>query len=88
MLNSLLSSGFSQVDYRSASKFNLSKSLKNQILIEVNLNALSQTYDLDETLFKDLIGHLNWKKFSDRLQEQLKTNANLTFEQRQLMEVN
>jgi hypothetical protein len=88
MLNSLLSSGFSQVDYRSASKFNLSKSLKNQILIEVNLNALSQTYDLDENLFKDLIGHLNWKKFSDRLQEQLKTNANLTFEQRQLMEVN
>ena len=88
MLNSLLSSGFSQVDYRASSKFNLSKSLKNQILIEVNMNALSQTYDLDDALFKDLIGHLNWKKFSERLQEQLKTNTNLTFEQRQIMEVN
>jgi hypothetical protein len=39
-------------------------------------------------LFKDLIGHLNWKKFSERLSEQLRTNANLTHEQRRLMEVN
>jgi hypothetical protein len=69
MLNSLLSSGFSQVDYKAKSKFILSKSLKNQILIEVNMNALSQTYDLDEDLFKESIGHLNWKKFSERLQD-------------------
>jgi len=41
MLNSLLSSGFSQVDYKAKSKFSLSKSLKNNILIEVNMNALS-----------------------------------------------
>jgi hypothetical protein len=54
----------------------------------VNTNALSQTYELDEDLFKDLIGHLNWKKFSERMQEQLKANTNLTFEQRQLIEVN
>jgi hypothetical protein len=80
MLNSLLSSGFSQVDYRSKSRFNLPKSLKNQILIEVNMNALSQTYELDEDLFKESIGHLNWKKFGERLHEQLSTNANLTFE--------
>lgn len=88
MLNSLLSSGFSEVEYRDKSKFALSKSLKNQILIEVNINALSQTYELDQDLFKDLIGHLNWKKFSERMQEQLKSNTNLTFEQRQLIEVN
>lgn len=88
MLNSLLSSGFSEVEYRDKSKFALSKSLKNQILIEVNINALSQTYELDQELFKDLIGHLNWKKFSERMQEQLKSNTNLTFEQRQLIEVN
>lgn len=88
MLNSLLSSGFSQVDYKAKSKFVLSKSLKNNILIEVNMNALSQTYDLDQDLFKDLIGHLNWKKFSERVQDQLKTNVNLTFEQKQRMEVN
>lgn len=54
----------------------------------MNTNALSQTYELDEDLFKDLIGHLNWKKFSERMQEQLKANTNLTFEQRQLIEVN
>lgn len=41
MLNSLLSSGFSEVEYRDKSKFALSKSLKNHILIEVNINALS-----------------------------------------------
>jgi hypothetical protein len=41
MLNSLLASGFSMVEYNSKSKFTLSKSLKNQALIEVNVNALS-----------------------------------------------
>lgn len=88
MLNSLLQSGFSQVDYKAKSKFVLKKSLKNNILIEVNMSALSQTYDLDEDLFKDTIGNLNWKKFSERLSDQLNTNANLTFQQRQLLEVN
>jgi|688.fasta_scaffold533143_1 hypothetical protein len=69
MLNSLLRSGFSLVEYKAKAKFALPRSLKNQNLIEANMNALSQTYDLDEDLFKELIGHLNWRKFSDRVQE-------------------
>lgn len=36
----------------------------------------------------ELIGSLNWKKFSERIQEQLNKNQNLTAEQRNLMEVN
>ena len=46
------------------------------------------SYDLDKELYKDLIGNLNWKRFSDRIQNQLTSNANLTIEQKQVMEIN
>lgn len=52
------------------------------------MNALRGTFSVNEHQFKELIGHMNWKKFSDRIQEQLATNQNLTKEQKQLMEVN
>ena len=69
MLNSLLRSGFSEVEYKTNSKFVVPRSLKNNNLIETNMNALSQTYELDLDLFKDIIGHLNWSKFAERVQE-------------------
>lgn len=47
MLNSLLRSGFSEVEYKTNSKFVVPRSLKNNNLIETNMNALSQTYELD-----------------------------------------
>jgi hypothetical protein len=33
------------------------------------MNALRGNYTVDEDQFKELIGHLNWKKFSERIQE-------------------
>ena len=69
MLNSLLRSGFSEVEYKTNSKFVVPRSLKNNNLIETNMNVLSQTYELDQDLFKDIIGHLNWSKFAERVQD-------------------
>jgi hypothetical protein len=31
--------------------------------VELNMNALRGTFAVDEAQFKELIGHLNWKKF-------------------------
>lgn len=35
-----------------------------------------------------MIGNLNWKKFAERVQQQLVENTNLTIEQKTLMEIN
>ena len=45
-------------------------------------------YDLNKAQFKGLIGNLNWKKFSERIQAQLAQDTLLTHEQKSLMEVN
>lgn len=58
--------------------FDFSKTIRNNILIELNINALSEIYDLNTTIFKDVIGSLNWKKFAERIKMQLKENQNLT----------
>jgi len=48
-------------------------------LIELNMNVFCQTYsDLSKDQIKETIGNLNWSKFAERIQLQLKTNANLT----------
>ena len=52
------------------------------------MNAMKSSYELDRALYKEMIGNLNWKKFSDRIQNQLTSNVTLTIEQKQLMEVN
>ena len=52
------------------------------------MNAMRGSYELDNALYKDMIGNLNWTKFADRIQNQLTSNVNLTIEQKQLMEVN
>lgn len=57
-------------------------------LIESNMTALRNRFELNAEQFKELIGNLNWKRFSERIQAQLESNANLTLEQKQLMEVN
>ena len=80
--------GFARVDYKQRTRFSLQKTLTHNNLVEVNANALRETYDIDEAQYKDLIGNLNWKKFSDRIQEQMQKNALLTIEQKQLMQVN
>ena len=66
----------------------MSKSLAHVNLVELNMNALRGLYDVNAAQFKDLIGHLNWKKFAERISEQLRSNLLLTSEQQKLMEVN
>ena len=52
------------------------------------MTAMRNRYELNQSQFKELIGNLNWKKFSERIQTQLTQNTMLTLEQKQLMEVN
>lgn len=76
------------IEYPDKSKFQLPKSLKHENLVEINMNAFQETYELDKQYFKELIGNLNWHKFGDRIQSQLANNQNLTSEQKKLMQVN
>ena len=87
MLNKVMDC-FSSADYVAGSGFHLSKSISHNNLVEVNINALRETYRLNEKQFKETIGNFNWKKFSDRIQEQISNNPLLTLEQRQIMQVN
>ena len=79
---------YNQVEYIPNAQFNLPRNLTSNNLIEANMNAMRGSYELDKGLYKEMIGNLNWKKFSDRIQNQLASNLNLTIEQKQLMEVN
>ena len=56
--------------------------------MELNINALSEVYDLNVSTMKEIVGSLNWKKFSERIKTQLKENLNLTQNQRMSMQVN
>ena len=49
-------------------------------LIESNMTALRNRFELNADQFKELIGNLNWKRFSERIQAQLESNAQLTLE--------
>lgn len=68
--------------------FEFPKNIKNNILIEMNINALNEIYPLNQTNFKDSIGSLNLKKFAERIKTQLKENETLTQGQRNSMNVN
>lgn len=68
---------FSNISYQTSQEtcwFDFSKTIKNNILIELNINALGEVYDLNTSIFKDVIGSLNWKKFGERIKAQLKEN--------------
>lgn len=72
---------YSAIDYanhNNATWFEFSKTIRNNILVELNINALSEVYDLNTSTFKEVIGSLNWKKFAERIKIQLKENQNLT----------
>ena len=74
--------GFSCVEYgldkNNSTWFDFSKTIRNNILVELNINALSEIYDLNVSTMKEMVGSLNWKKFSERIKTQLKENSNLT----------
>lgn len=83
-----LNSVFNEIDYVPNSSFILPRNMTQNNLIESNMTALGNRYELNAAQFKELIGNLNWKRFSERIQAQLQSNSLLTLEQRQLMEVN
>ena len=82
--------GFNAIEYAKQSRFSLPKHLAHNNLVEVNMHALQDTYELNRAQFKELVGSLNWRKFAARILEQLKqdTKQNFTIEQQNLMEVN
>ena len=43
-------------------------------LVELNLNAFSETFELDKEKVKKLIGSLNWRKLNERIKQQLEEN--------------
>jgi hypothetical protein len=82
---------YSAIDYisdKDSTWFDFSKTIRNNILVEMNINALTDVYDLNTSMFKEVIGSLNWKKFAERIKTQLKENQNLTQNQRNSMEIN
>jgi hypothetical protein len=82
---------YSNIEYKTennATWFDFSKTIRNNILVELNINSLSEVYDLNQQHFKDVIGSLNWKKFAERIKSQLKENQNLTQNQRMGMHIN
>ena len=61
---------FSHIEYKSGDKgtwLDFSRSIRNNILVELNINALSEIYELNSATFKEVIGSLNWKKFAERI---------------------
>lgn len=77
---------FNLIEYSPDAKLILPRQLKNSVLVELNVSAIQETYsELDKQQFKDLIGHLNWTKFSERIEQQLGSDTNFTIEQKQLL---
>lgn len=48
-------------------KVHVPKTIKNDNLVELNMNAFQETFELNKEQLKDLIGNLNWKKLSERI---------------------
>jgi len=79
---------FNNIEYIPSSSFILPRNMTQNNLIESNMTAMHNRYDLNSAQFKELIGNLNWKRFAERIQAQLQSNTLLTIEQKELMEVN
>jgi len=79
---------YNSICFPEDARISVPKSIKNENLIEVNLNAFQETYEMKKEIFKEVLGNLNWSKFSERIRAQLKSNQNLTAEQKKILEVN
>ena len=47
----------------------LPKTLRHENLIELNMNAFQENYEINKNYFKELIGNLNWNKFGERISQ-------------------
>jgi len=50
------------------SSFILPRNLAQNNLVELNMTAMKNRFELNQAQFKELIGNLNWKRFSERIQ--------------------
>jgi hypothetical protein len=90
-LLSQLQHQFGAIQYASGAGsvwFDFPKAIRNNILVELNINALGEIFSLDSQILKDVIGSLNWKKFAERIKTQLQENLLLTKTQQNLMKLN
>lgn len=47
--------------------FDFAKTIRNNILVELNISALGEVFTLNTTTFKEIIGSLHWRKLADRI---------------------
>ena len=55
------------IEYSGNSTIKVPRNIKNEILVELNINAFQETYEINKEQIKDLIGNLNWRKFGERI---------------------
>jgi hypothetical protein len=55
------------IEYGENMRLSLPKSIKHENLVELNMNAFAETYEINKEQVKDLIGNLNWRKLSERI---------------------
>jgi hypothetical protein len=66
MINELYNH-INHIEYEENSNFKIPRSIKNENLVELNINAFKETYEINKEQKKELIGNLNWRKFSERI---------------------
>jgi len=59
---------FNNIEYIPNSSFILPRNMTQNNLIASNMTAMRNRYELNSTQFKEVIGNLNWKRFSERIQ--------------------
>lgn len=58
---------FNNIEYVRNSSFILPRNMTQNNLVETNMTALHNRFELNANQFKELIGNLNWKRFSERI---------------------
>ena len=55
------------IEFSENMNLNINKQIIHVNLVELNLNAFSETFELDKEKVKNLIGSLNWRKLNERI---------------------
>lgn len=58
MINSLYNH-INHIEYGEISTFKIPRNIKNENLVELNINAFKETYEINKEQKKELIGNLN-----------------------------
>ena len=55
------------IEYGGHMKVHLQKSIIHENLVELNMNAFVETYEINREYMKELMGSLNWRKLNERI---------------------